>query len=85
MDDEILEHGVSHASPSHDLSLEPTSKRREDLGKHNVFNHFPEDQNCESCQKTKITRAPSRRRVGRVVLRAENVGDLTKSRSQGPQ
>ena len=30
----------SHASSSHEVSLEPTTKRREDLGKHNVHTHF---------------------------------------------
>ena len=40
------------------------------------FFHFPRDRNCEICQRTKITRAPCRRRIGRVVLRAENFGDL---------
>ena len=33
----------SHASSSHESSLEPTTKRREDLGKHSVYTHFPED------------------------------------------
>ena len=33
-------------------------------------------ENCEICQRTKITRAPCKRRVGRAVLRAENFGDL---------
>ena len=69
-------HGGSHASSSHDVSLEPTFKRREDLGKHSVYTHFPEDRNCEICKRTKITRAPCRRRIGRVVPRAENFGDL---------
>ena len=32
-----------HASSSHEVSLEPTTKRREDLGKHNVHTHFPKD------------------------------------------
>ena len=41
VDDEILIHGGSHASSSHEASLEPTLKRREDLGKHNVHTHFP--------------------------------------------
>ena len=36
VDDEIPVHGDSHASSSHEASLEPTFKRREDLGKHNV-------------------------------------------------
>ena len=36
--------------------LEPKTKRREDLGKHNVQTHFPKDRNCEICKRTKITR-----------------------------
>ena len=36
VDDEIPLRGGSHASSSHEASLEPTTKRREDLGKHNV-------------------------------------------------
>ena len=57
-------------------SLEPTTKRCEDLGKHSVFTHFPKDRNCEICKRTKITRAPCRRRNGEAVPRAENFGDL---------
>ena len=41
VDDEILEHGDSHASSSHEVSLEPTFKRREDLCKHSVKKTFP--------------------------------------------
>ena len=76
VDDEILEQGDSHASSSHEVCLEPTTKRREDLGKHSVYTHFPKDRNCEACQRTKITRAPCRRRNGEAVLRAANFGDL---------
>ena len=76
MDDEIPEHGDSHASSSHEVSLEPTFKRREDLGKHSVYTHFPKDRNCKICHRTNITRAPCRRRNGGAVLSAENVGDL---------
>ena len=76
MDDEIPVHGDSHASSSHEASLVPTTKRREDLGKHNVHTHFPKDRHCEICKRTKITRAPCRRRIGRVVPRAENFGEL---------
>ena len=71
MDDEIPEHRDSHASSSHELSLEPTSTRSEDLCKHSVKTHFPKDRNCEICQRTKITRAPCRRRNGGAVPRAE--------------
>ena len=41
VDDEIPLQGGSHASSSHEASLEPITKRREDLGKHNVHTHFP--------------------------------------------
>ena len=61
---------------SHEASLEPIAKRREDLGKHNVHTHFPKDRNCEICKRTKITRAPCRRRKGEAVPRADNFGDL---------
>ena len=74
--DEVPERGDSHASSSHEVSLEPTFKRREDLSKHSVYTHFPKDRNCEICQRTKITRAPCRRRNGGAVPRAENFGDL---------
>ena len=76
VDDEVPERGESHASSSHEVSLEPTFKRREDLGKHNVYTHFTKDRNCEICQRTKITRAPCRRRNGGAVLRAEKIGVL---------
>ena len=76
VDDEIPLHGSSHASSSHEASLEPTTKRREDLGKHNVHTHFPKDRNCEICKRTQITRAPCRRRNGEAVPRAVNFGDL---------
>ena len=46
------------------------------MGKHNVHTHFPKDRNCEVCQRTKITRAPCRRRNGEAVPRAEKCGDL---------
>ena len=76
VDDEISLQGGSHASSSHEVSVEPTIKRREDLGKHSVYTHFPEDRNCEICKRTKITRAPCRRRNGEAVPRAANFGDL---------
>ena len=47
-----------------------------DLDKHSVKTHFPRDRDCEICQRTKITRAPCRRRIGGAVPCAENFGDL---------
>ena len=41
VDDEIPLRGGSHASSSHEVSLEPTLVRSVDLGKHSVFTHFP--------------------------------------------
>ena len=76
VDDEIPVQGDSHASSSHEVSSEPTTKRREDLCKHSVKTHFPKDRNCEICKRTKITRAPCRRRNGEAVPRADNFGDL---------
>ena len=38
--------------------------------------HFPKDPNCEICRRTKITRAPCRRRNSGAVPRAVNFGDL---------
>ena len=67
VDDEIPLQGGSHASSSHETSSEPTTKRREDLGKHNVYAHFPKDRNWALC----------RRRKGEAVPRADNFGDLT--------
>ena len=76
VDDEIPLQGGSHASSSHEASLEPTTKRREDLCRQSVETHFPKDRNCEICQRTKITRDPCRRRNGGAVRRAENFGHL---------
>ena len=76
VDDRVPERRDSHASSSHELSLEPTPTRSVDLGKHSVDTHFPKDINCEICKRTKITRAPCRRRNGEAVPRADNFGDL---------
>ena len=76
VDDEIPLQEGSQANSSHEVSLELTTKRREELGMHSVKTHFPKDRNCEICQRTKITRAPCRRRIGGAVPRAENFGDF---------
>ena len=41
VDDRVPERRDSHASSSYELSLEPTSKRSEDLGQHSIKTHFP--------------------------------------------
>ena len=64
VDERVPEHRDSHASSSHEASLEPIEMRREDLGKHSVYTHFSEDRKCEICKMTKITKDPFRRRNG---------------------
>ena len=81
VDDRVPEHRDSHASSSHEPSLEPTPSRSVDLGKHSVHTHFPKDRHCEICQRTKITRARCRRRNGEAVPRAENFWWFDYSRS----
>ena len=54
VDDEIHEHGDSHASSSHEVSLEPTFKRREDLGKHSVYTHFLKTEIARSVRGLKL-------------------------------
>ena len=41
VDDRVPEHRDSHASSSHEVSLEPTFQRCEDLGKHSVLYSLP--------------------------------------------
>ena len=62
------------ASTSHDSDSERPTKVVS--RKHSVCTHFPRDRNCEVYKRTKITRAPCRRRIGRAVPRAEIFGDL---------
>ena len=85
MDDENPLQGGSHASSSHEASLDPTTKRREDLGKHNVHTHFPRDRNCEICKRTKITRAPVQKTQWRSRTSSCKFWWLDNSRSQSPQ
>ena len=74
VDERVPEHRDASSS-THELPLEPRAKVVP--SKHNIFAHFPKDQNCDVCLRTKITRASCRRRTGTVVPRVENVGDLT--------
>ena len=53
------------------------------LCKHSVYTRFPEDRHCEICQRTKVTRAPCRRRICGGLPRAENFGDLITADHKG--
>ena len=69
VDARVPERRDSHARSSHESSLEPT--RSVNLGKRSVYTHFPQDGNCEICQRTQHK---CRRRNGGAVPRAENFG-----------
>ena len=74
MDDRVPERRDSHASSSHESSLEPM--RSADLGKHSVYTHFPKDRNCEICTRTKITRARAEDAMAESCLVQKKNGDL---------
>ena len=64
VDHEIPLQGGSHASSSHEVSLEPTTKETWRIWVSIMFmTHFPEDRNCEICKRTKNTRAAPCRRT----------------------
>ena len=67
-------HRDAPASSSRESASEP--RRKVVSGKHSIFTRFPKDRNSDICLRTKITRAPCRKRSGAAVLRAENFGDL---------
>ena len=48
VDDEIPEHGDSHASSSHEISSEPTFKRREDLCKQDLATQWIQSYPCKT-------------------------------------
>ena len=54
VDHEIPVQKNSHASASHEASLEPTTKRREDLGKHSVYPHFLKTELARSVRGPKL-------------------------------
>ena len=68
VNDSVPEHRDASSS-SHDLPSEPRAKVVS--GKNSIFTHFPKDRNCDFCLRTKITRAPCKRRTGTLVQRAE--------------
>ena len=72
--DESVPEQRDASSSSHDLPSEPRAKVVS--GKHSIFTHSPQDRNCEVCLRTKMTRAPCRRRLGDTVPLAEKFGDL---------
>ena len=64
------------SSSSHELPMESRAKVEPGSGKRSVYTHFPNYPNCDTCLRTKITRASCRKRTGTVVPKAENFGEL---------
>ena len=64
------------AHSSQDSDSERPTKAVSKSRKHSIYTHFPKDRDCEFCLRTKMTRAPCRKRNGGAVLRAEKFGDL---------
>ena len=62
---------------SQDSDSERPTKVVSKSRKHSIYTHFPKDRNCEVCLRTRMTRAPCRRRTGEALPRAEKCGDLT--------
>ena len=62
----------------HDRPEKPDEKRDYELkrGPTGRRSSNARQMGCEICQRTKITRAPCRRRIGGAVPRSENFGDL---------
>ena len=73
VDDSVPEH---RDAPSSSRESSSDSQGKVVSGKHSIYPHFPRDGNCDICLRTKITRAPCRKRTGTVVPRAEHFGDL---------
>ena len=73
VDESVPEH---RGAPSSSLEFSSEPRAKVVSGKHSFFAHFAKDGNCDICLRTKISRAPCRKRISSVVPRADNVGDL---------
>ena len=60
---------------SHDSDPAPPTKVASKSKKRSIYIHVPKDRNCEVCLRTKMTRAPCRRRTGEALPRVEKFGD----------
>ena len=68
--DNLEDTGVhAQAHFSRDSDSERTTKVVTKSRTHSRKSHFPKDRNCEVCLRTKMTRAPCRRRTGETLLR----------------
>ena len=73
-----LEHAELLASKhsAQDSDSERFTKVVSNSRKHSIYTHSPKDRNCEVCLRTKMTRAPCRRRTDEALPRLEKFGEL---------
>ena len=76
VDDEIPLQGGSHASSSHEASLEPIKMRREELGETQCSYSFSQRPKLRDLQADQNYKSSVQRRKGEAVPRADNFGDL---------
>ena len=76
VDESVPGHRDAPASSCCESGSEPRVRVVSGSGKHSIYTYFPKDKDCDICKRTKITRAPFRKRTGTVVPRAEKFGDL---------
>ena len=81
MDEGVSASRDTPASTSRESDSEPPEKSG--IGKHSISTHFPKDLTCKVRKRTKITRAPCRKRTGDAVLGAEDFGDLITAEHKG--
>ena len=75
VDDRVPEHRHSHSSSSHEASLEPHSREvRIWVGTVSILISIKTE--IARCARGPKSQGPCRRRIGRVVPRTENFGDL---------
>ena len=72
VDDKVRSSRNTPASSSR--GLEAVAPKEVVLGKPSVDSHLPKDRHCEIRKKTKISRAPYRKRTGRAIPRSERFG-----------
>ena len=85
MDYEIPVQEDSHASSSHEVSLEPTFKRREDLGKHSIFFISLKTEIARSVKGPKLPGPRAEDAMAKPYLALKNIWWHDNSRSQGSQ
>ena len=75
--EDLEAHVPAHPSERESSDSEgDTSKVETQKRKHSVHAYFPDDRNCDTCLRTKITRVLCRRRNEGSIPRAEKFGDL---------